>query len=49
MTTVIKITDYNGEAALVFPEEVLKKLDVREGDQVFLTPIPSGFELRKAL
>ena len=49
MTTLIKIIDFKGEAALIFTREMLERLDVKEGDQVSLISIPDGFELRKIL
>lgn len=46
MYFTLKIIDFNGESAVVFPDEMLKKLNVKEGDQIEVIEHSAGLEIR---
>lgn len=47
MTIKLEIIDHEGEAALIFPDAILKKLNVSEGDTLTVTEVSDGLILRK--
>lgn len=46
MDFTLKIIDFNGECAVVFPDEMLKKLNVKEGDQIEVVESSTGLEIK---
>ncbi len=45
MTTTLKITSIGNSAGVILPKELLEKLRVGKGDQLFVTETPHGIEL----
>ena len=45
----LEVIEIGDELAVVFPDDVLKKLDCVVGDMVCLTEVPQGLHLRKML
>jgi len=45
MTTTAKITTIGNSVGIILSKEVLAKLRVEKGDQVYITETPSGIEL----
>ena len=45
MTTTAKITTIGNSVGIILSKEVLAKLRVEKGDQVYITETPSGVEL----
>lgn len=45
MTTTLKITSIGNSAGVILPKELLEKLRVGKGDQLFVTETPNGIEL----
>ncbi len=45
MSAVVKITTIGNSAGIVLPKELLAKLHLEKGDQLYVTETPSGIEL----
>ena len=45
MTTTLKLRKVGNSTGTVFPKEVLQRLHVENGDQLFITETPNGVEL----
>ncbi len=45
MGTVVKITTVGNSAGIVLPKELLVKLHLEKGDQLYITESPNGIEL----
>lgn len=45
MGAVAKITTVGNSAGIVLPKEILAKLHLEKGDQLFITETPNGIEL----
>lgn len=45
MGAVVKITTVGNSAGIVLPKELLAKLHLEKGDQLYITETPNGFEL----
>ena len=45
MTDACKLTETDGQIALVIPDEIVAKWNVGVGDMVYLTETPDGFDL----
>ena len=45
MATTVRITTIGNSAGVILPKEVLAKLHVEKGDQLFITETPNGIEL----
>ena len=41
----VKVTQIGNSLGLVLPKEVLSKLNVTKGDQLYLVPSPDGYQL----
>ena len=44
-TTAVKITTVGNSAGIVLPKELLAKLHLEKGDELFITETPNGIEL----
>jgi len=44
-TTVVKITTIGNSVGIILPKELLTKLQVAKGDQLYVSETPSGVEL----
>ncbi|HEY2040057.1 MAG TPA: AbrB/MazE/SpoVT family DNA-binding domain-containing protein [Edaphobacter sp.] len=45
MATTAKITAIGNSSGIILPKEVMAKLHVERGDQIFITETPNGVEL----
>lgn len=45
MATTVKITTVGSSAGIVLPKEILSKLHLEKGDQLYITETPNGIEL----
>jgi putative addiction module antidote len=45
MTAIVKVTTIGNSTGIILSKEVLAKLRVEKGDQLFITETPSGIEL----
>jgi len=45
MATTAKITTIGNSSGIILPKEVMARLRVERGDQVFITETPNGVEL----
>lgn len=45
MNQTLKITSIGNSAGVILPKEILEKLRVSKGDQLFVTETPNGIEL----
>jgi putative addiction module antidote len=45
MTAIVKVTTVGNSTGIILSKEVLAKLRVEKGDQLFITETPSGIEL----
>ncbi len=45
MATTAKVISIGTSAGIVLPEEVLAKLNVEEGDTLYLNETPAGFQI----
>ena len=45
MSTKLKITSIGNSSGVILPKEILEKLCVGKGDNLFVTETPSGIEL----
>ncbi len=45
MATAVKITTVGNSAGIVLPKEILAKLHLEKGDQLFITETANGIEL----
>lgn len=45
MAAKLKITSIGNSVGVILPKEVLEKLRVGNGDMLFLTETPTGFEI----
>ena len=41
----LRVLEVDGSLSVLLPAEVLRKLHVAEGDEIFLTETPDGYEL----
>lgn len=41
----LKVTTVGNSTGVVLPKEVLAKMQVEKGDNLYLTPTPNGFEI----
>jgi putative addiction module antidote len=41
----LKVRAVGSSAGVIFTKEILKRLQVQEGDQIFLIETPTGYEL----
>jgi hypothetical protein len=42
---IVRVLEIDGSPSVLLPTEVLRKLHVAEGDEIFLTETPDGYEL----
>ena len=42
---VLKLRKYGNSTGTTFPKEILSRLRVKEGDELFLVETPRGFEI----
>lgn len=47
MHQTLKITQIGNSLGVILPKELLAKLRVGKGDQLFLTETPSGFQIQE--
>ena len=45
MAATVRITTIGNSAGVILPKEVLAKLHVEKGDQLYITETPNGIEL----
>ena len=45
MTATIKLRRIGNSTGTVFPRDILQRLNVEEGDELFVTETPNGLEL----
>jgi putative addiction module antidote len=45
MTTTVKVTSIGNSTGIILSKEILTKLRVEKGDQLFVTETPDGIEL----
>jgi len=45
MAAIAKITAIGNSAGIVLPKEIMAKLHVEKGDQLYITETPNGIEL----
>jgi putative addiction module antidote len=45
MTAIVKVTTIGNSTGIILSKEVLAKLRVEKGDQLFITETPNGIEL----
>jgi putative addiction module antidote len=45
MASIVKITTVGNSAGIVLPKEMLAKLRLEKGDQLYITETPNGIEL----
>jgi putative addiction module antidote len=45
MATTVRITTIGNSSGVVLPKEVMAKLHVEKGDQLYITETPNGIEL----
>jgi putative addiction module antidote len=45
MTAIVKITTIGNSTGIILSKEILAKLRVEKGDQLYVTETPSGIEL----
>jgi putative addiction module antidote len=45
MTTTVKVTSIGNSTGIILSKEILTKLRVERGDQLFVTETPDGIEL----
>lgn len=41
----LKVTTLGNSTGVVLPKEVLAKMHIKKGDNLYLTPTPNGFEI----
>lgn len=41
----LKVTTVGNSTGVVLPKEVLAKMQIEKGDNLYLTPTPNGFEI----
>lgn len=41
----LKVTTVGNSTGVVLPKEVLAKMHIEKGDNLYLTPTPNGFEI----
>lgn len=41
----LKVTTVGNSTGVILPKEVLAKMHVEKGDNLYLTPTPNGFEI----
>lgn len=41
----LKVTTIGNSTGVVLPKEVLAKMHIEKGDNLYLTPTPNGFEI----
>ncbi len=41
----LKLTQIGNSVGVILPKEILNRLDIEKGDEVFLTDSPDGFRL----
>ena len=41
----LKVTTIGNSTGVVLPQEVLAKMHIEKGDNLYLTPTPNGFEI----
>ncbi|HMF54406.1 MAG TPA: AbrB/MazE/SpoVT family DNA-binding domain-containing protein [Edaphobacter sp.] len=45
VATAVKITTVGNSAGIVLPKEILARLHLEKGDQLYITETPNGIEL----
>lgn len=48
MTKPVKLTAVGNSTGVIIPKEVLARLRVERGDELFIVETPNGIELRKS-
>ena len=48
MTQELKLRPHGNSVGAIFPKDVLSRLNVKEGDTLFLTESPDGFRITAA-
>jgi putative addiction module antidote len=41
----LTVTSFGNDSGVVLPTEVLTKMHIKKGDNLYLTPTPNGFEI----